>query len=223
MNIKLIVLVATVVSSSIYAADAEDIFYDASAADTCPICLDEKLLNAQANCGHSFCKPCIQEWMDELSQTAPRCPICRTTIQTINGVNISDNYFQPYYDHYENVGEIVALQYQADVRAFIESLYSWEYAEVLRQMRGDVGKLQTTIATRPEFGDPSYHSLTNRIALFLHEYGLRPRPGYLGSWSHVWLTFIEGLAWKREQRQWKLEERLANNRQAYLDYMAARR
>lgn len=43
----------------------------------CCICMENKKLNVQLNCNHTFCKMCIKKWLTEKSNT---CPTCRTEI-----------------------------------------------------------------------------------------------------------------------------------------------
>ena len=43
----------------------------------CCICMENKKLNVQLNCGHTFCKTCIKKWLTEKSNT---CPTCRTEV-----------------------------------------------------------------------------------------------------------------------------------------------
>ena len=54
----------------------------------CSICLQEILLDesCENNCGHSFCKSCLDEWIDRSNTT---CPLCRQTIQYIQYKNES--------------------------------------------------------------------------------------------------------------------------------------
>lgn len=44
---------------------------------SCCICMENKKLNVQLNCNHTFCKPCIKKWLTEKSNT---CPTCRTEV-----------------------------------------------------------------------------------------------------------------------------------------------
>lgn len=43
----------------------------------CCICMENKKLNVQLKCNHTFCKLCIKKWLTEKSNT---CPTCRTEI-----------------------------------------------------------------------------------------------------------------------------------------------
>ena len=45
----------------------------------CPICLIEKIANCQTNCGHNFCKSCIEKW----TENEKSCPMCRKYITNI--------------------------------------------------------------------------------------------------------------------------------------------
>ena len=44
----------------------------------CPICYDSMVKPVLAQCGHCFCKGCIEQWILE----SPECPICRRSIDT---------------------------------------------------------------------------------------------------------------------------------------------
>lgn len=43
----------------------------------CCICMENKKLNVQLKCNHTFCKTCIKKWLTEKSNT---CPTCRTEV-----------------------------------------------------------------------------------------------------------------------------------------------
>lgn len=43
----------------------------------CCICMENKKLNVQLKCNHTFCKMCIKKWLTEKSNT---CPTCRTEV-----------------------------------------------------------------------------------------------------------------------------------------------
>ena len=43
----------------------------------CFICMENKKLNIQLACKHTFCKTCIKKWLTEKSNT---CPTCRTSV-----------------------------------------------------------------------------------------------------------------------------------------------
>ena len=43
----------------------------------CCICMENKKLNVQLKCNHTFCKMCIKKWLTEESNV---CPICRTEV-----------------------------------------------------------------------------------------------------------------------------------------------
>ncbi len=43
----------------------------------CCICMENKRLNVQLACNHTFCKICIKKWLTEKSNT---CPTCRTEV-----------------------------------------------------------------------------------------------------------------------------------------------
>ena len=48
----------------------------ARARITCPICL-ENIVTRVTNCGHAYCKGCLQKWKDISGR---RCPACRETL-----------------------------------------------------------------------------------------------------------------------------------------------
>jgi len=39
--------------------------------------MENKKLNVQLKCNHTFCKTCIKKWLTEKSNT---CPTCRTEV-----------------------------------------------------------------------------------------------------------------------------------------------
>jgi hypothetical protein len=41
----------------------------------CCICMENKKLNVQLKCNHTFCKMCIKKWLTEKSNTCPTCRI----------------------------------------------------------------------------------------------------------------------------------------------------
>lgn len=43
----------------------------------CCICMENKKLNIQLVCNHTFCKTCIKKWLTEKSNT---CPTCRNEV-----------------------------------------------------------------------------------------------------------------------------------------------
>ena len=45
--------------------------------DMCSICLEVVHLSGTTDCGHSFCKPCIDRWR----AISPTCPTCRKNIE----------------------------------------------------------------------------------------------------------------------------------------------
>lgn len=48
--------------------------------DGCPVCYDHSILAGdliKTTCGHQFCKPCIQKWLDANYRT---CPMCRDNL-----------------------------------------------------------------------------------------------------------------------------------------------
>lgn len=47
------------------------------ALSNCCICMENKKLNVQLNCAHTFCRVCIKKWLTEKSNT---CPTCRTEV-----------------------------------------------------------------------------------------------------------------------------------------------
>tara|TARA_Y100001958_G_scaffold158540_1_gene156726 strand:- start:2464 stop:2973 length:510 start_codon:yes stop_codon:yes gene_type:complete len=77
----------------------------------CPICLSEIIDYTTTNCGHSYCKTCIDNCLDNKLE----CPMCRQNIkyiknssETIRVVrysnastnNISNELFMHYYSRY---------------------------------------------------------------------------------------------------------------------------
>lgn len=48
--------------------------------DTCAICLEEinEIEKCTNDCNHSFCKPCVDGWLDKGNNT---CPLCRVSIK----------------------------------------------------------------------------------------------------------------------------------------------
>lgn len=51
--------------------------------NNCPICLSEITDNTTTNCGHSFCKTCIDNCLDNKIE----CPMCRQTIRYIKNLS----------------------------------------------------------------------------------------------------------------------------------------
>jgi hypothetical protein len=47
------------------------------ALSNCCICMENKKLNVQLKCNHTFCKTCIKKWLIEKSNT---CPTCRREV-----------------------------------------------------------------------------------------------------------------------------------------------
>nr|CAH7769595.1 unnamed protein product [Callosobruchus chinensis] len=56
----------------------------------CSICSEMFLKAVTLNCSHTFCKYCIEKWKN----TRNICPICRTTITTMNATLVLDNVIQ---------------------------------------------------------------------------------------------------------------------------------
>nr|CAH7769597.1 unnamed protein product [Callosobruchus chinensis] len=62
----------------------------------CSICSEMFLKAVTLNCSHTFCKYCIEKWKN----TRNICPICRTTITTMNATLVLDNVIQKVKYHY---------------------------------------------------------------------------------------------------------------------------
>lgn len=57
-------------------------------SDTCNICLDKMEENLFIECGHSFHKKCISEWL----KTKTTCPCCRKKVKTTNFIQSEQNH-----------------------------------------------------------------------------------------------------------------------------------
>jgi len=44
---------------------------------TCPICLNLTIKPIKTECGHTFCKLCLDELIDNFNQEEQKCPMCR--------------------------------------------------------------------------------------------------------------------------------------------------
>lgn len=70
----------------------------------CPICMDMKpVLNVvapQCSCNHSMCKGCFGDLVNKSTKLAPKCPLCRATIQSVTVYDMStyDEYCDKYLD-----------------------------------------------------------------------------------------------------------------------------
>ena len=51
---------------------------------SCSICITDKIANCQTNCGHNFCKSCIEKWMENKNS----CPMCRNKITKIVNLTV---------------------------------------------------------------------------------------------------------------------------------------
>ncbi|CAL8099296.1 unnamed protein product [Orchesella dallaii] len=57
---------------------------------TCPICYDPCIESTMTNCGHKFCKACIDKW----SGKKPVCPICSTLITSQHRIFNDDLFIE---------------------------------------------------------------------------------------------------------------------------------
>ena len=61
----------------------------------CTICNEVFICPSVINCGHSFCKECIQKWQQEKNPQAT-CPICRSTIS----ITLPNHTLAAFIDEY---------------------------------------------------------------------------------------------------------------------------
>lgn len=80
--------------------------------DTCPICLDKKIIFKKTICGHLFCKDCIREWL-EINKC---CPLCRMELKD-NRIYISksDSFNSMLDEFYDFTNNLSIEVYQLDV------------------------------------------------------------------------------------------------------------
>lgn len=216
---------------AVQAARLEENFYDAQEElyeyGICPICLDEKLLNARTNCGHSFCNECIEICI-ETRNAHPRCPLCRADITTISGQplvvrqtprryvfiprNLDGNALLNPQNHefvYNNSRILVVSGYRRDVVNFIRSLTPAEYTAIMQRPEfRNRGSLETLIGGSTIYGDADFLPLEDRRALLLERFSLPMRPEYRRPWIPLWIKFETTMRRELQQRQ---RERSINN------------
>jgi len=76
----------------------------------CPICFDavKQIQTLTTNCNHVFCKDCLCKHLDNTRVDAsPACPMCRTTIKTVEIKDI--DFYDELYDKYtmREVGHVL--------------------------------------------------------------------------------------------------------------------
>lgn len=69
--------------------ELNDSISSTTSAEQCAICLDSIVTEQECinNCGHKFCKPCLDQYLDS---GKTECPLCRQPIQ----------YFEHNYEHF---------------------------------------------------------------------------------------------------------------------------
>lgn len=63
----------------------------------CPVCLTESA-NTKLHCGHSFCFPCLKQWLVKTVADTPCCPMCRATIRFKGLKKIEEDLEEKRYD-----------------------------------------------------------------------------------------------------------------------------
>ncbi len=67
----------------------------------CAICSDLLTKSVSLNCGHLFCKPCVDQWKKKsksLESHKPTCPICRRPIKMQAPVRSIDCFIEKTFD-----------------------------------------------------------------------------------------------------------------------------
>ena len=67
----------------------------------CAICSDLLTKSVSLNCGHLFCKPCVDQWKKKsksLENQKPTCPICRRHIKMQAPVKSIDSFIEKTFD-----------------------------------------------------------------------------------------------------------------------------
>jgi len=67
----------------------------------CAICSDLLTKSVSLNCGHLFCKSCIDQWRKKsksLENHKPTCPICRRQIKMLAPVRSLDCFIEKTFD-----------------------------------------------------------------------------------------------------------------------------
>jgi len=94
----------------------------------CPICFDsiKKIQTLTTNCQHIFCKDCLCKHMDNHSiYNAPACPMCRTTIKTVEIKDI-DFYDEIHEKYTERADTEIKKQTDELSVAYVDFLDSFE-------------------------------------------------------------------------------------------------
>lgn len=72
---------------------------DAETELQCPICNEVFIEATTTNCGHTYCRFCINKWM---KHGRKNCPTCRTKITQTLAVKTLDNYTDKIYEKFES-------------------------------------------------------------------------------------------------------------------------
>ncbi len=84
--------------------------------DDCPICLEEIKEKSITICKHTFCKKCIDKWLE----TGYRCPICREELKPKPlDVKISLTSILLAFDDIELMVQNMFLQFEVE---FIDNI-----------------------------------------------------------------------------------------------------
>ena len=94
----------------------------------CPICFDsiKKIQTLTTNCQHIFCKDCLCKHMDIHSiYNAPACPMCRTTIKTVEIKDI--DFYDEIHEKYTERSDAEVLKDQDEQSvAYVDFLDAFE-------------------------------------------------------------------------------------------------
>lgn len=169
---------------------AEELQVEQQVRGKCPICIEEDIvLDAQLNCGHQFCMPCIKdgysdgegEYIDGWLHESATCPACRADVTTINDQPVRVPFKpSPALSHVFNFAPdinrriIVAPLYRQQIQDFVHQLNVQEYQALLDEYSDDEdSSLEIILSLTPEWVDDTWLPLERRMAFFRNYVGLQ--------------------------------------------------